>query len=254
VIYFIGILVTFWAILLYYKPQNLSLKDNTSKSILERAKEAKGTIAFGSLIIFIAIISFNKVTLKVNDEFASIFGLSKIGVFEYKFFFQIITSNLFHFDLIHLCMNVSALILLVAYERRIGANRFLTIFAISAVASSFLELFLIRQNYLSLGASAGIAGLACGYFIDYGKLSLKEWLTGIVFSLFIIGLISIYDKVSISNLGYEVNWISHLIGVIVALIRKNEYYKKKATGNTTTNTRMAKCLKKQHIAMRGNVG
>lgn len=215
-IFILAILVSFWLIILFYKPQNLSLKDNATKSRFERIKEAKGTIALGTLILLIVLISFDMPTLKLNDNFASVFGLSKTGVFEHKLFFQILTSNFIHFDLLHLVANLSALILLVAYERRIGTSRYLTIFAISAVAASFLDLFLIRQDSLSLGASAGIAGLACGYFIDYGKLSIKEWSIGILFSLFIVGVLSIYDKSNVADIGYEINWIAHLLGVIVA--------------------------------------
>jgi len=196
--------------------RSISLKDNTTKSTWVHAKETKGTISLGSLIVLISMASFDAATLKLNPALGAIFGLSKQGIFEHKFFFQVLTSNFFHFDLLHLGGNISAILLLSAYERRIGTSRYLLVFIISAVAASILDLLLIRPDTVSLGSSAGIAGLACGYFIDYGKLTKKEWTTGILFTLFIVGLFSFYDNTQIAKLGYEIDWIAHLFGAIAA--------------------------------------
>ena len=214
-IFFLAILIVYWFVLVIYKPQNISLRDNSIKKLGERVRDIKGTLFLGTFIVLIALVSFDFETLRLDNSIAVVFGLSKTGVIEGNLFFQIVTSNFLHFDLFHLGANASVLMLLSAYERRVGSKRYIAIFAVAAIVSSIIDLFLLGDENLTLGASAGISGLACAFFIDYGKLSIKEWISGLTFSLFVVAISSVYNKSQLQNLGYEINWISHLLGVFV---------------------------------------
>jgi membrane associated rhomboid family serine protease len=205
-----------WAVILLYKPQNLSLKDHSTKSARERAKEARGTLVLGTLLVATTMATFDPATLKLNPYFGILFGLSRPGFFEGRFYFQVVTSNFLHFDIIHLGANLSAIILLAAYERRVGTSRYCIVFALSALTATVLELFVLSPGTLSLGASAGIAGLGCGYFIDYKKMTRREWITGILVVLFMTILLSINDRARMDKAEYGINWVSHCFGVLAA--------------------------------------
>ena len=88
------------------------------------------------------------------------------------------------------------------------------VFALSAVAVSIAAVFLIRTDVVSMGASGGIAGLACGYFLDHGRLRDKEFAHAVFSVLFIVVIFSLYDNDGTGV--YALNWILHSIGAITA--------------------------------------
>lgn len=207
---FCTILLLYNLPLLFIKEEKLSLKEKkNTKSISERFLSQKGTHFLGTFIILISLISFDK-TGTIRNTIVLKFGLNTTS-FQ---FYQLFSGQFLHWNFIHLISNLSGLMLLMGYERRVGFQRYMSVFLIAGVFASMVDL-LVYDEAISMGVSAGIAGLVSGFFLDEKGKSLKEVILGSTFVLFII---SVYTFGNSEFLGdnITVNWISHFVGAISA--------------------------------------
>jgi membrane associated rhomboid family serine protease len=198
-----------------HSPESESLHDVTRPSLAQKLRSRFGTLLLGTLLIALAAITFGANQLSIDPKLAALFGLSRYGVFERGWVFQLVTGNLIHINLFHLIANLSVLMLLSAYEWRVGIRRYMGVFLIAAIMSSVIDLFLMNENTVSMGASAGICGLAAAYFVDHRDTSRKEWVIGILSVLALVGVYSFLGNVDAGKAGYTVNWIAHVSGALV---------------------------------------
>lgn len=216
----------FIAIIACYSPQKKSLRDKTTVPLRQRLSQVKGTLFMGSLLCFIGLLTLTQQPgPSIQPVVAGLFGYSAIGFFQYHLLYQPITCIFVHFNLFHLFGNLSSLLVLAPYERRVGIKRYLAVYLVAGLASSFLEVLIGLipgfQPGVSLGASGAICGLAAAYFLDneqsHEPLTIKEWVTS---TAVIAGLILFMSFFSPNHLDrtQRVDWVAHLLGTIVAAV------------------------------------
>lgn len=210
------ILVIFVLAIILYSPDKASLKETVKTPIFQRIIKAKGTLLLGSLLVAIAYLSFNAAFLQIQPPYMELFGLSKQGIWTAHLFFQFVTNVFFHIDIIHLLANLSTLLLLSAYERRVGTIRFLSLFLVSGVLASLLDVLFLPNAAITLGASGGLCGLTAGYFLDYKNVSFRQWILGLIVVLVVLFVTSVVPDHSYST--YSVNWLAHLLGALCAAL------------------------------------
>lgn len=196
-----------------HSPESESLRSATRLDLVQRLRRRAGTLLLGLVLLALAAVTFVKDGLVIDRSFEAVFALSRSGVFEEGRLFQLVTSNFLHVNLLHLVSNLGVLMLLSVYEWRVGAVRYLSVFAVAAIGSSVIELPLMQDDTVALGASAGICGLAAAYFLDYPDLSRKEWMAGIATVLGLVALYSFAGQYETS--GITIDWQSHLAGALV---------------------------------------
>ncbi len=192
---------------LYPKSSDLKKIPNKWKSF----KKIQATFWLGIILSVIFLIFSNGTFIQINDSWLIIFGLNNIEIFTPWWFIQIFTHNFIHIDLLHLLSNLSILGLLSLYERNVGAKRFLTVFLFTGIFSSFSVLF-ISKSIISAGASAGILGLGAAYFLDHPKLTLKEYIIGIILLLFAYWYLEFQTKQGIYET-YNIDKWGHILGL-----------------------------------------
>lgn len=130
-----------------------------------------------------------------------------------------LTHWLLHIDIRHLLANVAFLGLLSVYERRVGAQRFVTVLLVACLASS-VSAFFYSASTVICGLSGGLFGLAAAYFVDERALTTKDWLTGIALFCVMVGMFTLNDAMRSSaanDLDFEIDHIGHFLGAIGAI-------------------------------------
>jgi membrane associated rhomboid family serine protease len=205
-----GLLFVYNLPLLCITEERVSLTEKKKAlPISQRFLNQKGTHIIGVVLIVLSIATFDS-NGDITDSAIVAFGLHS-GAFP---LFRIFSSQVLHWNIIHLVYNLSALMLLVGYERRVGFLRYVSVFLMAGIAASVIDL-IIYDTAISLGSSAGIAGLVSGYFIDGKEKSTKEILSA---SLFVLCIISVYSfgSTDLTDDDIAVNWISHYVGAVSA--------------------------------------
>ncbi len=202
----------------FYSPQKQSLRDSTKTTVLERLLLSKGTLLIAALLVGLAILSFEPTYYYINSEYAHLFGYSQQGFFGNHYYFQPLTSFFFHFNLYHIVANLSILLPLSAYERRVGTLRFLKVFFVSGLFSSLLDMCFISPGTLSMGASGAIAGLWAGYALDRPSLTNTEWMRNSVLVVLLVLFLSFFQSVRQFDANIAINWIVHILGAISAAV------------------------------------
>ncbi len=209
-----AILACFVIPLAFYSPQPESLREVNPQSLGERLRSRAGTLGLGILLIAIAAATFDPLTLETTPKLKVAFGLSHWGVFEMGWIYQILTGNFLHADLAHLVSNLFILMLLSAYESRVGFMRYILVFHVSAIGSSIAEAILIPPTLISIGASGGICGLVAGYFLDFPEVPSKDWIGGVMAVLILVAFFSLTGKSNERELGVTVDWLGHFLGAV----------------------------------------
>jgi rhomboid protease GluP len=215
-ILFLISLLLYIGCLLGYKPDPKSLKDEPI-SFMENFSQVKASLFTGIILIITFLVTTNFTFLHVNQTLFSYFGLSGWKGLTLQLPFQIVTHLFIHVDVIHFLPNLAAIGVLSAYERRVGASRFLTVLLVSSFAS-ILSLFFYLEEAVSCGISGGIFGLAVAYFTDHPGLTLKEWLLALAVFVLLVFVFSA-SQTRITFLGkIEIDHIAHVLGVIAAIV------------------------------------
>ena len=210
-IIFIFISFAFGLPLALYAPDPESLRGGVKPSLGWRIRSAWGTLAIGWILIAIAAATLDG-NYKIDSSFVSRFALSRYGIAEQGRIFQFLTANLLHVDLFHLVTNLTALLLLSAYERRVGWRRFFTIFLVAAILSSAGDLLLFAPEAAIMGASTGMCGLAAAYFLDHPEFSRSATVDGLLLVLFMIGIYSFAWPVERETVTGSIALSAHLLG------------------------------------------
>ncbi len=210
-IVFIVLGLAFGLPLALYAPAPESLTEVHKTGFKSRIRSSAGTLAIGFVMIMVAAAAFDS-NNQIDPDAMEIFALSRHGIFENGFVFQLLTSNLLHIDLFHLVADLFVLLLMSAYERRAGWRRFAVVFLVAVAVSSLGDLFRLQPGTAIMGASAGLCGLAAAYFLDLGDLTLWQWIKGVLLVLFIVGVYS-YIGPAGDLLAEDTGSAAHLLGV-----------------------------------------
>lgn len=206
-------------ILLYMRPSPDSLKA-APITFSQNFTRIKASLFSGVLFLVVFLITSNLTFTVIDERFCRILALSNVGGFSFLWPLQSITHLFIHFNLLHVITNVTCLGMASAYERKVGSYRFLTVFAISGLASIPSILFYSDATVIC-GVSGGIFGLAAAYFTDDENLTLKEWVYAIIIFSLLAGLFALEGELrsnSSKNLQLRVDHIGHIFGAIGAII------------------------------------
>lgn len=212
-IVFVVIAIGFALPLALYTPEPESLTVARKSSLKSRIRSVAATLGIGLGLILAAAATFDR-SHQIDPGIMAVLALSRQGVFESGFVFQLLTSNFLHINTFHLVGNLFVLLLMSAYERRAGWRRFTEVFITSATIASLGELLWMPPQTATMGASAGICGLAAAYFLDHGELTLDDWLKGVPLVLFIVGLYSFLGPNHENLLVGETDAGAHMLGAL----------------------------------------
>lgn len=210
----LGLLMAFLLPLILYKPRPKSLREVSNKNMAERALEVKGSLILGVLLIIIFVLSLDMETLFIKDGWLYYLGLHRYGLDD-GLFYQVVTNNFIHYNLLHIGSNLIILMLLSAYERRVGTLRYLLIFLLAGVVSSVIQAVFIPYEIVTIGSSAGIAGLVAGHFLDLPRVGIKQWLIGLIFVSILVFAASFTRDGEYMEV---VDWAAHMLGAFSAAV------------------------------------
>lgn len=207
-----------WVAALFFLRPNPSDLQVRIPSYWESFKKIQATFWLGIFLIIAFFIFSGGTFINLNEDWLAILGINNFEMFTPWWFIQTLTHNFIHINSLHLWTNLSFLGVLSLYERKVGAGRFLFLFLFSGMLSS-ISLFFISTPTISVGASAGLLGLAGAYLLDTPKLTFKEYLMGSGVILFIFLIFSYTEnKQAVGDLSFEIDNWGHLLGLISGLI------------------------------------
>ncbi len=216
---FLIILAAYLAALSLYKPLPISLHSrlSTYKENIGRVK-ASLSVGAGLLVIFFITSGFG---FQEIDQRALTFLTLTNSLELFKVWPVPVVTHLFvHADLVHVLANVVTIGALSAYERRVGAKRFLVILLVGCIAS-IPSIFFFDEGTRVMGISGGALGLAAAYFTDYEKLKVKQWLNAIMLFAFLAIMFSFLggvESASEEGMQYQTDHLGHIFGALGAII------------------------------------
>jgi len=207
-------LAIFSLVLVFNRFNPISLRQRLP-SYKENFLSTKATFFLGALLILVYGTTTGFSMVATSPSIISEWGLNTTSFYSTKIY-QLITNNFIHINWVHIYSNIIGLLILMPYEKRVGASRYITIFLICCIIASVTRLF-TGQVQISVGASAGLYGLAVAYFIDKEDIWQKNWKKGIiVLSLIMLTLSFINNTSNITNTKVD-HW-GHFLGAFAAII------------------------------------
>lgn len=218
-IIFLIAVAAYVGLLILVKPAPSSLKA-APITYIENLKLVWASTISGVLILVIFFITTNFGFISVDESLYRTLALSNDGDQFLKWPLQSVSHLFVHGNVIHLAANVIGLGLASAYERRVGAKRYLAVLAVGGLASIPSILF-YSENIAVCGISGGVFGLAAAYFTDEEELTTKEWLAAISLFVFLAILLTLEGKFkgrSNEMSGMKIDHIGHFLGAFGAII------------------------------------
>ncbi|MDG5815138.1 rhomboid family intramembrane serine protease [Chitinispirillales bacterium ANBcel5] len=213
-LYFLFYAVIYTAVLTLYKPEPKSLK-TPIPGLRENIASIKVSLILGLVLLFIFLITSNFEFIYLDDGIGSRLSMNNIKYLSGRWFIQAITHVFIHLNQTHLLSNVAAIGLLSAYERRVGAKRYIQVFVIATIASALSVIFLPMQTE-TLGVSGAVFGLGAAYFLDRKNISLKDWLRTIAVILGLYLVLTLLEMLDSSSVNADEG--AHILGFISAAI------------------------------------
>ena len=133
---------------------------------------------------------------------------------------QAISHLFIHINFVHVLTNLGGIGIASAYERRVGASRYLKVLAVAGI-SSIPSIFFYASPIGVCGISGGVFGLAAAYFTDHKGLTTKEWVYAIFLFAFLMAIFALQNKYQhnlASGLDFQVDHIGHILGTIGAIL------------------------------------
>lgn len=177
------------------------------------------TLVAGGVVIGVFLLTTDFTFLAVNENIFELLALNNDPDRAAMWPMQAFTHLVLHGNLLHLLSNLAGLGLASAYERRVGARRFLAVLTVSSLAS-VPSIFFYSDTIAVCGISGGVFGLFAAYFTDENELTLKEWLSAIaLFSVIFVVLIADAEYGTDSAaLDFQVDHLGHILGAVGAII------------------------------------
>lgn len=234
-ILFFAATLIYVGLLLLIKPAPSSLKSQPI-TFVENFKIIWSSMLMGVLILVVYLLISQFKFVSVNEKIYGIFSLNNNLKMAALWPLQSVTHLFIHANLLHLISNLAGLGLASVYERRVGARRYFSVLLVGCMASIPSILFYSEMTTVC-GISGGVFGLAAAYFTDMRDLTAKEWITAILYFIFIAAIISINGELksdSKANLHVQVNHIGHAMGAIGAVVYCRLKPRNEGMGSDTT--------------------
>ncbi|RLG76638.1 MAG: rhomboid family intramembrane serine protease [Thermoprotei archaeon] len=146
--------------------------------------------------------------VEINANILALIGQFNVYVLKYGFWWQLFTAVFVHINLVHLLFNLFWIYILgCGAEKTFGKLLYFTIYVLSGLFGNILTLFLLPPLTISAGASGAIFGV-------FGALIMFEGVHGRGIFVALIYAFLIF----MMNVGFGINIIAHLGGLIVGLI------------------------------------
>ncbi|WP_203248125.1 rhomboid family intramembrane serine protease [Sporosarcina beigongshangi] len=132
---------------------------------------------------------------------------------------RLFTPMFLHAGFSHLLFNMFSLFVFgPELEKIAGKARFLTVYLLAGIFGNIATYFLQPLDYASVGASGAIYGIfgAFGALVYYTKHILPQ-LRQIILPIIVIGVVMTFIQPNI-------NWIAHIIGLIVGFLIGLSYF------------------------------
>lgn len=216
---FLVILTAYLAALSFYKPLPISLHSRLS-TYRENVGRVKASMSVGAVLLLIFFITSGFTFQEIDQRALALLALSNSLELFKVWPVPVVTHLFVHIDLVHILANVIIIGALSAYERRVGAKRFLAVLFAGAIASIPSILF-FKDAITVLGISGGALGLAAAYFTDYEQLKVKQWINSIMVFVFLAIVFSFLGGVESSSeegIQYQADHLGHVFGALGAII------------------------------------
>jgi membrane associated rhomboid family serine protease len=119
-------------------------------------------------------------------------------------YYRLLTSAFLHANLLHLAMNMFALVTIgPPLERELGTGRFVALYVLSALGGSTLSFLVSEPTQLGVGASGAIFGLFGAFYVVSRRLGRE---TGQIVVLLVVNLVITFSVPVI-------DWRAHLGGL-----------------------------------------
>lgn len=194
------------------------LNENNSKKKIRYKRSSNLTLILISIniIIFLITALASRSILDINNMVLYKFGAKENYAIAHGEYYRLLTAAFLHGGLMHITLNMYALYMLGELTEKIyGKIKYISIYILSAIASSYLSYRLSPS--LSIGASGAIFGLL-GAALVYGYKERnhigKDFLRNIL-SVIVVNIVLGLSISNIDNFGH----IGGLIGgIIIALV------------------------------------
>lgn len=167
------------------------------------------------IVTYILICINCLIYLFVGQNFNTIFGLNAGFAQNFIFSFQPLTSMFLHGSLSHLIMNMVVLFQFGSIlERNLGHFRFLLIYILGGIATSFLALIYVYYMLYFNAQVVTVVGASGAICVLLGVLSFltdKETRKGLVIALLLMSFAPLFFGVNIA-------WYAHLLGFAIGYI------------------------------------
>jgi len=161
-----------------------------------------------NIIVYIICGFIGGSIVEINTEVLALIGQFNIYVLEYGFWWQLITAIFVHVNIIHLLFNTFWIYILgCRVEKIFGKIPYLTVYFLSGLFGNILTLLILPPLTISAGASGAIFGI-------FGALIMFEGVRGRGVFVALIYAFLIF----MMNVGFGINIVAHLGGLIVGLI------------------------------------
>ena len=161
-----------------------------------------------NIIVYIICGFIGGNIVEINTEVLALIGQFNIYVLEYGFWWQLITAIFVHVNIIHLLFNTFWIYILgCRVEKIFGKIPYLAVYFLSGLFGNILTLLILPPLTISAGASGAIFGI-------FGALIMFEGVRGRGVFVALIYAFLIF----MMNVGFGINIVAHLGGLIVGLI------------------------------------
>jgi len=161
-----------------------------------------------NIIVYIICGFIGGNIVEINTEVLALIGQFNIYVLKYGFWWQLITAIFVHVNIIHLLFNTFWIYVLgCRVEKIFGKIPYLAVYFLSGLFGNILTLLILPPLTISAGASGAIFGI-------FGALIMFEGVRGRGIFVALIYAFLIF----MMNVGFGINIVAHLGGLIVGLI------------------------------------
>ena len=212
-------LAAYVGLLVLTKPEPESLKSKPL-TYFENYTEIKASLWVGIVILIVFLGVSNLKFNEIDEQLFVLFALNNQWANLALWPMQAISHLFIHINFVHVLTNLSGIGIASAYERRVGARRYLMILAIGCI-SSIPSIFFYDSPIGVCGISGGVFGLGAAYFTDHEDLTTKEWLYAILLFAFLMVVFALQNKYqhhSSLELDFQVDHIGHVLGAIGAIL------------------------------------
>lgn len=215
---FLLVTTAYSAVLIGLRPAPISLR-SAPLTIVQNIAKIKTTLLIGILLCGIHLSTTGFTFSSIKPAWLDILGIDNVTLFQWNWYPSIITNTFVHHSFFHLLTNLVGFAVLSLYERRVGVQRYLMVFVVSALAST-LSVFAYSEPIIVAGVSGVVFGLAAAYFTDHQDLTRKDWFCALAAFVFLAIYVEADSalKIGKSNPKIVIDHFGHALGAVGAIV------------------------------------